>query len=279
MPGATAQPTLEGCREKQRRGLKHLHDLDAAIADWVGEPGVDPKPYRIAGEFRPASREYVYTGQLTKPVDGLLLWGVIFGDAMHNLRSALDHLVWQLVLLNNDEPTRDNQFPICETDAAYLSQRANGQPSTRERQLRGVADKHKALIDEMQPFRTQISPGAMHALSTLRELANQDKHRLIHLTVFAVDLPTQEALDQLFTANIDAGKRVRTRFAPLAGEREAEIFAVEYSCPGPKPDVRANREPPLGIGISDSRARLNHVQQLALDVSGMIETFAPDFPA
>jgi hypothetical protein len=99
MSGAVAQRTLKGCREKQRRGLKHLHDLDAAISDWVPEPRVDPKPYRIEGEFRAGSREYVCAGQLTKPVDDQLLWGVIFGGAVHNLRSTLDYLVWQLVLL------------------------------------------------------------------------------------------------------------------------------------------------------------------------------------
>jgi hypothetical protein len=46
--------------------MKHMDDLDDAIAEWVGEPGVDPKPYEISGEFRFHSREYVFTGKLTK---------------------------------------------------------------------------------------------------------------------------------------------------------------------------------------------------------------------
>ena len=109
------EPSLEGCREKQRRGMKHLHDLDCAIAEWVGESGVEPKPYRISSEFGPNSREYVFTGQLLKPLDDLLLWGVMLGDALHNFRSALDHLIWQLVEHNGvRKPNTDNQFPICD---------------------------------------------------------------------------------------------------------------------------------------------------------------------
>ena len=70
-----AKPSLAGCREKQLRGMKHLHDLDSAIFDWVGEPGVEPKPYRISSEFRPESRECVFTGQLTKPLDDIASLG------------------------------------------------------------------------------------------------------------------------------------------------------------------------------------------------------------
>lgn len=273
------EPSLEGCREKQRRGMKHLQDLDSAIADWVGEPGVEPKPYRISSEFRPDSREYVFTGQLLKPLDDLLLWGVMFGDAMHNLRSALDHLVCQLVLLNTGKrATGENQFPICDTGAAYWSAGSKGQASTRERRLRGVSDAHKALIDEMQPYRTRIPPGAIHALSALRDLSNHDKHRLIHLTAIAVDFRSQGALDDLFIANADAGERVGTRFEAFRSDRETEVCAVKYSCPGPNPDVHVKGEPTLGIGISESRARYSHVQGLGAGVAEMVERFAPDFP-
>jgi hypothetical protein len=272
-------PSLEGCREKQRRGMKHLHDLDDAIAEWVGEPGVDPKPYEISGEFCADSREYVFTGKLTKPLDDLLLWGIVFGDAIHNLRSALDHLVWQLVLLNEKKPTGANQFPICDTGANYWSLGKDGKQSHREWRLEGVSDAHKALIDEMQPYRARIPPSTIHALSALRDLANHDKHRLIHLTDFAVDFPSREAMDELFIANADAGERIGTRFEPFRYDRETEVFAAEYSCPGPNPDVSVQGQPPLGIGMSKSRARLSHVQGLAAEVGEMIEVFAPDFPA
>lgn len=277
-----SEPSLEGCREKQRRGMKHLHDLDSAIAEWIGEPGVDPKPYRISGEFRLDSREYVFTGQLLKPLDDPLLWGVMLGDAIHNLRSALDHLVWQLVMLNGKKPSGANQFPICDTGATYWStgcKDGKKTRSTREWRLEGVSDAHKTLIDELQPYRTRIPPGAIGALSALRDFSNHDKHRLIHVTAIGVDFPSSEALDDLFVVNADAGERVATRFDALRADRETEVFAVEYTCPGPNPDVSVKREPTLGIGFGESRTRLNHLIELGAQVAEMIETFAPDFPA
>jgi hypothetical protein len=205
----------------------------------------------------------------------------MFGDAIHNLRSALDHLVWQLVLLNGKTPSGANQFPICDTGATYWSagwKDGKKTRSTREWRLEGVSDAQKALIDEMQPYRTRVPPGAVHALSALRDLSNYDKHRLIHLTAFAVDIPSLEVLDNLLIPNTDAGERVGTRFAALRDDRETEVFAVEYSCPGPSPDVSVQGQPTFGIGISESRARLSHVQALGSEVGEMIEVFAPDFP-
>ena len=199
-----------------------------------------------------------------------LRWGVIFGDAIHNFRSALDHLVWQLVLLNGETPTTANQFPICDTEADYRNKRKS--------QLRGVSGPHTAHIDQMQPCRTRIPPGQVSAFAALRDLSNHDKHRLIHLTAFAVDFPTQQALDDLFVPNADAGERIRTRFGLFRDDRETEVFAVEYSCPGPNPDVGVKGEPPLGIGISESRARFSHIMSLGDQIADIIERFAPDFP-
>lgn len=271
-------PTLEGCWEKQRRGVKHLRDLDSAIADWVGDPSIESKPYSISGEFRPDSREYVFTGQLVKPLDDLLLWGVMLGDAIHNLRSALDLLIWQLVLLDTGKPgTGENQFPICDTGASYWSG-TKERPSMRERRLRGVSDAHKAVIDEEQPYRTWTPPSVNRPLSVLRDLSNHDKHRLIHLTDFAVDFPSREALDDFFVANADAGERVGIRFEPFRADRETEVFAAEYTCPGPNPDVSVKSEPTLGIGIRETRTRFWHLMGIGDEVGRIIKVFAPDFP-
>jgi hypothetical protein len=275
---AVEPPSLEGCRQKQRRGMKHLEDLDAAIAEWVG---VEAKPYAIAGRFDTQRREYVVTGKIVKPLDDLLLWGVMFGDALHNFRSALDHLVWQLVRLDSgNDGTADNQFPICSTGASYWSIGKNGRPSTRDRTLHGVSDAHKALIDQMQPYRTPTQPGSsLAALNVLRDLANHDKHRLVHLTMLAVDFRSREELDAIFEANADAGERIGTKFAPFPRDGDAEILAIEFSCPGPDPQVSMKGQPTLGIGVSESRARLEHFTDLGVEVGQIIEVFADDFPS
>ena len=54
------------------------------------------------------------------------MWGVLIGEILHNLRSALDHLIWQLVILETGAPptTTKTAFPIFETAAGYKSREA-----------------------------------------------------------------------------------------------------------------------------------------------------------
>jgi hypothetical protein len=56
---------------------------------------------------------------MVQPMDQTVMWAGILGDVVHNWRSALDHLVWQLVLLDTGEDgTPEHQFPIASTGAA-----------------------------------------------------------------------------------------------------------------------------------------------------------------
>src|SRR5205809_8115032 len=43
----------------------------------------------------------------------------ILGDCVHNIRSALDHLSWQLVLVNRQRPTTNTAFPIFLSKEKY----------------------------------------------------------------------------------------------------------------------------------------------------------------
>jgi hypothetical protein len=45
-----------------------------------------------------------------EPVPAVEEWGPIIGDVVHNLRSALDHLVWQLTIANGHTPP--NPIPV-----------------------------------------------------------------------------------------------------------------------------------------------------------------------
>ena len=41
-----------------------------------------------------------------RPSDIPMNWSVLAGDICYNLRSSLDHLVWQLVMDNSETPAR-----------------------------------------------------------------------------------------------------------------------------------------------------------------------------
>ena len=103
-------------------------------------------------------------------------WSVRIGEILCNLRSALDHFVWQLVLANGQEPGPNNEFPVVNTQDDWQS--------TAQRKLKGVADDTKERIRRLQPYTGGIDlPFDVSALWTLRSLCNIDKHRHLNFCI------------------------------------------------------------------------------------------------
>lgn len=90
------------------------------------------------------------------------------GDVIHNLRTALDHLAHQLVLVGTPDgnPPRQIEFPILESEEEYEKRKAS--------KTRGMRADAVQAIDELKPYK-EGNP----ILWRLRELDNIDKHRMI----------------------------------------------------------------------------------------------------
>jgi hypothetical protein len=83
-----------------------------------------------------------------EPVDDgslLVRAALLASNVVHQLRSTLDNLVWQLVILNGEEPDSRNAFPIF---AVHNSKSR----SEMAKKVRGTHKKHAALIEECQPY-------------------------------------------------------------------------------------------------------------------------------
>jgi hypothetical protein len=252
--------------------VEHLEELDAEISEYLGR---EPKPYRMSGEFKRDRRQYVVVGEILQPINDVR-WGVMLGDAVHNLRSALDHLIWQLVLLNTGKKgSRENKFPIESDGRRYWSITKDGNPSVRDRALKNVADEHRLLIDELQPYRTnQGHP--VTVLDTLRDFSNFDKHRLLNPVLFAIDAVGKDALRML--TNDDAGDQVGIEINFFSPHGEAEVLVMDYSCPGENPHVSMDGEPAIGIGFGEARIRFSQLPRLGEWVGEILDRFSPDFP-
>lgn len=94
----------------------------------------------------------------------------VIGDFLFNVRSALDHLVWQLVIANGGTPGTSNMFPIAPDPKNFRDEE-------KRQRLRGVAPEAQALIEQMQPYHT-----GNEALQILSRLHNIDKHQTLHIT-------------------------------------------------------------------------------------------------
>jgi hypothetical protein len=104
------------------------------------------------------------------------IFGVVIGEIIHNLRSALDHIVWELVILTTGRPPAlpsKNQFPIMKSKEDFNKRGVDVL-------LQCVREDAVDLIRSEQPFRT--GEHAKSPLWHLSELSNADKHRTLHVT-------------------------------------------------------------------------------------------------
>jgi hypothetical protein len=98
-------------------------------------------------------------------------WGSMVGECVHALRSALDHLAFQLVRINR--PASDySEFPICKTRSHWRETRPGKLPDVPARPL--------AEVQRLQPYKrgdqARLDPlWLIHALDII------DKHRRLNL--------------------------------------------------------------------------------------------------
>ena len=163
---------LDGIKAKLNRAKQSI----ASIED--GECGLrDEVLPNILREVHEdvAEQHWVYRGgNPTVPAD----WSAIIGEVFYNLRSALDQLLWQLVLDNGETPGRHNTFPIT-LDSDHWQ-------SAIQSQLRDVHEKHIEAIGRLQPFTGgPWFPFNVRMLKAVNELNIIDKHRHLVMAVMA----------------------------------------------------------------------------------------------
>jgi hypothetical protein len=164
---------LIGVDAKLRRADMHLTELGAAIDAFlsednyrfVGEQALDP---RIGYEHR-----IIYLQVDDFPPDEA--WGPIIGDVVHNLRSALEHLAWEVAHRESRASSpRGIEFPI-------FFHHPEEDPDVRRRldsKLTHIRPEFHAVIERAQPYQSR---DLHHPLWLLNQLWNVDKHRTLHI--------------------------------------------------------------------------------------------------
>lgn len=111
-------------------------------------------------------------------------WAILFSETVHNLRSALDYLVYALAYLDSGQSQERTQFPVCTSPFAFenLVQDAKRSP------VRGISKDHVAALGALQPYPDSVGLDPLW-LARLADFSNADKHR--HLTVVAPSAVTK----------------------------------------------------------------------------------------
>lgn len=158
---------LDSARAKLDRARRHINELGGVIAAWRLS-----RPYSFAPHIDGETDEQHWTivGDPTPPPVTLAM-----GDALYNLRSALDHAAWQLVLKAGSTPSRKTEFPIFDDPDRYDKESVG--------KLKGMNPEMKDFIRDLQPFRTAGSnPNHRAKLLALQHYGNIDKHRQMVVT-------------------------------------------------------------------------------------------------
>lgn len=236
---------LNGAWAKVARAERHLEELKADIAR-------SPNYVDFVG-FTQKFNADTSTIEITLKVPELpLVWSLMAADFAHNLRCALNYLVWELSIWNlrrqgiARDPDGKTQFPIRTVAPTKKN------PSPVVASLPDVYCEHVERIQALQPH------GAAHLLqfpedwlrnipldkltrsswlAKLARLTNDDKHRTLPTTL----LETRFSEGGLFTPTDCEITGQRRWSMPVLKEGAPWIhFPVRATGPGPKVEMHGN---------------------------------------
>lgn len=233
---------LGGVFAKINRADAHLQTLDQ---EWAKYLRSEPRPYGFPIHINPQTGDHTIYAEFRQPPPPML--SVIVGDVLHNLRSALDHLAWELVIRGGGKPGRHTSFPICDTEDRWRS----------EVEWRRRSGDRRSPLDGIEPggaiwrFIKAVQPyeGAVYAnaITALRALSNADKHRQLLISGLFPDPDDFAALLQ---------------WSPEAVLREQRIFL------GPdKPMKDGDKVAFLNFDPSKADPQLRVEGKLAFDIA------------
>ena len=151
---------LVGITAKIDRADKHIRDFQG---EWTG---FAKRAYEIFSEEDGDRRTF----RVRIKEDPPPYLSTIVGDAVVNLRTALDYLIYQLLDANSQPITRYHYFPIAENAEVFSK--------SYLRKIKGVGQTAEQLIASLKPYK-----GGNDLFFYLNELCRKDKHRLLVMLV------------------------------------------------------------------------------------------------
>jgi hypothetical protein len=219
---------------------KHIDDFNVAVDRFrnanrdIVQPDVDPQTGDVS--YRLALVPEV-------PVEVALT----LGDALHNLRSALDYLAWGMVEAVGLRPTKYTAFPIFDASNGYTSGVAG--------KIQGLRQPCRQMLDRIQPYKG----GQAHRLWQLHQLDIRDKHRLLLTTAF---IPTSR------TVTPSERKQFNALYPRLASDPTLKRLSVPHrwipSIPSPTTPLQAGQIL-LTVPASDAQEHMGFSFDIAIN--------------
>lgn len=197
-------------------------------------------------------------------------WSLIYSDGVHQLRSALDNLVYLLWSSHKGLPTKPGDirtigFPIY-SDATQYANRGTSRTD-------GVSPKADSFIESVQPYHRRSGP-EVDALWVLHQMSVLDKHHAPRVTAISLD-----------EISIRIGSNKQTfptgeKRRPLRSGSEVGVFSFAQAVP-PGEEIIIDATVTLSIDyLADSQGARQQVplagslQKMADRVESLVQTLA-----
>jgi ribosomal protein S6E (S10) len=256
---------LTGPRLKLTRAANQLNALNDTIQGFH-----ESKPYRIVVNTDEKPGWYVARVQVLNDVDPM--WGVIAGEVAHDLRSALDGLVWQLARLDSGLESTKSQLLVSLRRRSFRNAAKKGF-------LEELSTRHIAMLERFQPYKG----GDKHSsLWLLHQLNIADKHHAIQVIgataqEFGFSIPGGQDLSGFRMLTGVMGKN-----RPLIDGAKLGEAQILQPLSGNKVDVY----PQLSVQIQFSEGcaaveelpALSTLSRMAYAVQDVLDSFEAEFP-
>jgi hypothetical protein len=191
-------PAPFGLKLKLMRARKNLRNLRRIIENFQASD-----PLSVTREIGADGTHYVYRLHVVHAPNIIEL---IADEAIHHLRSSLDHLIAGYVQLIGKKVTDDHAFPIWREKP-----KTDKQVKRHDSMLKHVPNDARALIDAVQPYHRGKDANS-HPLAILARLDNRFKHTSLHLLSLQIRMPSVPGIIQ--------------PPAPPLGRDSGDVFAI-----------------------------------------------------
>jgi hypothetical protein len=132
----------------------------------------EANPLQLRPQFDSATQAHLVYLEGRKPP---LYLGLLLGEVIHDLRSALDHVAWRLAIqetgfevVSDPRVAPSIQFPICRTRAVF----------DKHRSIRYFSKEAVTIIEQFQPYHN-VGSHLVNPLAFVQHLSNADKHQAL----------------------------------------------------------------------------------------------------
>lgn len=225
-------------RLKIERAVHHIHDFDAKAAEFLPQ-----KPFETVVRSQPTGAEdsVCIKAKETVPDE----FALMIGDAIHNLRTALDLAIFGIIGTIAADPERV-QFPFGKNAHSF-------KPVFTQRQINVAGENVQRAVYELDPYN-----GGNELLYGVHRLDIQDKHKLIITFGKVVEIVADDARKLHPALSHWLGQGV----ASFADVKSDVLFRINYDGTVRRPsgiteviEKKTEFQPPL-LGLLRARSAL-----------------------